>query len=297
MKILAPVSNFKEIIPLIKEGADEFYFGINLSPEINDITALNARPFKGMNLQTISGAQKVIQVVKDYKKKIYICFNNKIYSDQQYSLIIEILSNLKGLNGVIVVDIPLIQILKRNFSKLEIIVSTISHVFNSEAIDFYRQLGVERFTLSRNLYFPDILNLINKYKDYKFEIFIKNEDCFNINGLCNYTHNIWDTKKLSFCRLKERKCKFVSYNKKDQRPGNNLKLYWRRFPNRNCGVCFLYQLNKVIAPQRISLKFAGREYSLEQKLKDTRFIRKSLSLLNSITVSYTHLTLPTICSV
>jgi len=163
MKIFVPISNSKEIKPLAQAGADEFYFGISLAKSINDVNSLNARPIGTMNLQ-LAEAKQAVREIKSYNKKAFLCLNNRFYSKEQYQLIRKILRNLDGLDGVIAADIPMIEFVKKFFPNLEIIVSTIAHILNSRAVDFFHSLGADRFTLPRNLYFQNIIEILKNQR-------------------------------------------------------------------------------------------------------------------------------------
>jgi len=278
VKITVPLSNTDELVPLIKEGADEFYFGLNLfADKINETNSLNLRPVEFANFNNIADAKKSVAISQSYNCPIYICFNKEFYLTYQYNIILRILKELVKVNlsGVIVTDIILIKLIRKMFSGLKIIASTRTNIFNSYSIKFYSKLGVDRFTLPRHLYFMDIINIV-KNKKYEFEIFCRNEDCPYISGFCTYTHTIWDDLNTtrSFCRETERS------NKKFNMGCDSVNyLVKNRLVLKDCGICSLACLADSNTGKRIYLKITGRMFNLDKKIRDVRFLKQALHII------------------
>lgn len=276
MKITASLSNIKELLPLIREGADEFYFGINLSEDkMDEINSLNLRPVSFANFNNIIDAKKGIIISQSHNRPIYLCFNKEFYLTYQYNLILRILKELikVNLSGVIVTDLILIKQIRKIFPGLKIIASTRTNIFNSYSIKFYHRLGVERFTLPRHLYLQDIISIV-KTKKYEFEIFGKNEDCPNINGFCTYTHTIWDNFNASrtFCREIFNKQFDIGYKDVNHLVENRLVL-------RDCCICSLAYFGNSDIYKRIYLKITERMFSLDKKIRDVKFLKRALRII------------------
>ena len=281
MKITAPIVSAREIAPAIKAGADELYFGLDLNRDTNDANALNLYPTPLASFRSIVSVKQAIEIIHGYGKTAFLCFNNEFYLKEQYGLIAGILRKLKGLDGVVLTDVPLISMIRRQFPRLKIAVSTRTNIFNSSALEYFAGLGVKRFVLPRDLYGKDLLDIIKNYRRYEFEIFMKNENCPYVNGLCTHTHNIWNEpgKAQLFCRDKR-------WDRKDALffPGNSaikervgLALQ-ERLKTLNCGACSLIYL-RGHNRDNIYLKLTGRMRSDQSSWKDVEFIKTALGLL------------------
>jgi len=185
---------------------------------------------------------------------VYVAFNVN-YSKEQLDWILKSinkLSKLKSVKGLIVSDINLLLMLKKNKYKKEIIISTIANIFNSYAIDFYSTFGAKRFVLDRQLTSKEVLFIINKYPQYKFEIFfLMGDGCFFIDGYCSSMHVQEINKKYRYnTTITKTLCKKVLDEITSQKNNilNEISTY-------KCNICLLYYLSKF---NNVTLKLPNR---------------------------------------
>lgn len=283
MKILVPLSAPEETSKLLDAGADELYFGICTDNKPDDTNCLNFRPNAYSNLRSIAEAQAVIDIVKKKRKSTFLCLNARIFESKRH--IFRLLDKLDGLTGVIVADPALIDQIRKNFSSLKLVGSIRVGALNSSAINFFRDLGIKRFTAPLRLSFDEVRKLIRS-NDCEFEIFVKNEGCINLSGYCNYTHNIWgdlcDDKKGVLPTCKKKEGLFILKNGEKSEIGGNLyKNYHENFKNGTCGICFLSFFTKE-EQRRLILKIDGRLLGLNRKLEDLNFIRQSAKCVEKL---------------
>ncbi len=277
MKIIAPLVNVPEIMPMIKAGADEFYFGLDTNKNTNDVNCLNVMAIDFANIRDLNIARKAIDITHENHKKIYMCVNNELYLERQYRQIFQLLKKLERLDGIIASDPVLIKSIAASFPRLKITVSTRANILNSYDIKYYAALGAKRFVLPRHLYLKDIIDLVKTNSGYEFEIFIKNEDCPYINGFCSYTHNIWNNPQGTqiFCRKGPGERKNTIRNIKVIKDVVKNSLYLNNFIKRasamNCGACSLATLDRI-DKGNIYLKLTSRMRKIDDKLKDLKFI-------------------------
>lgn len=282
-----PLVNISEIIPMIRAGADEFYFGFDLNRITDDTNCLNFMPSNLCNFRSLEDVNETIGIASCENKKIYVCFNNEFYLKNQYKTILNLLERMRKPDGIIVTDRGLIAKLRKSFASWDIILSTRANVFNSQAVEYFISLGVKRIALPRHLYLSDIINLIKKYKECEFEVFMKNENCPYINGLCTYTHNIWNEPSGAqiFCRGSrwERENMFYRVKKGNDGKQDNDSIggsFKARLAVNNCGVCSLFDLVKH-GKERIILKLTSRLRSFDNKIKDLEFIKAAIRLTDN----------------
>ncbi len=285
MRILAPLSNVGELKELIPLGVDEFYFGISLVKHLDETQSLNLRPHDFANLKSISQVKKAAKIIHNNNLRCFLALNTDYFRESLFKKSLELLEEINFyIDGVIITDLVLIEKVRKLFPKLKIIASTRCNILNSWSVKFYKDLGVDRFTLPRHLYLKDIIGILERFPEEEFEIFIKNEDCPYLNGMCSYIHNLnltLTSDEGAFCRVIERYGEF-SLVDKNKLKGNfsleeSLKRRYDFCRNYNCGLCWLDKLEKF--KQRVILKITGRMLSLERKKRDLSFVKKSLEIL------------------
>jgi len=282
-RILSPVSSREEIEPLVKAGADEFFLGYIPSFRLEESNAylyLNRRATPGANFTRIEDVHETLEKAASLDKPVFITFNEHFYSDVLYHEISDILSslNLGSPNGVIVSDIGLISILRRDFPGIALVASTGCPIFNSRTVSFYKSMGIERITLSVALTSEEIKLLATASREIGMDVecFIKNENCINTNALCTYIHG-WheDLVNKSFCKVEK------GY-KASGRQADNDKIAVERLDSlgtiisEGCGACFLpHFLDSGVQ----TFKIDGRTRKTTEKARDIFFIRKLLQIL------------------
>jgi collagenase-like PrtC family protease len=309
MKILSPFSKKEEILPLIQAGVDELYCGIIPPLWFKKYSALEILSRRGgfeSNFSSFEDLKEAIQIAHSKKTPVFITLNVP-YITAQYSLVMNIINKLCriGADGFIVIDIGLLLLLKKYNIKKQIHIGTLGNVFNSRTVNFYKKLGANRIVLPRDLKLSEMENLIKKSLSLhvEFEAFILNTLCRNVDGLCNFFHNVllepknslnssdnlhfiysYDTSlkgtgcEINFSRTffdaaTKRKLSLNSKNSYDTR--DEIKKY-----SDACGACQIPKL-KEIGIQYLKVVERGR--SSEEKVSFVRFLKRALNLLEDNT--------------
>lgn len=283
MKIIAPFCNFEELEELIKIGVDEFYAGVLTDDWVEKNTlsfSANKRAKRENSLYSFEELKEAFDLITKNGKDFYFIFNN-FYVNSQKKLILDMFEKAKqiGIKNFIVTDLFLIE--KISNEGLNPILSITTPIFNKEAAQFYKDLGVKKIILPRDLSLKEI-DTITKNVDMEYEVIIFNETCPNVDGLCRFFHG--ENKENSF--VKHACVVNFQMNLKSDLVGekrielmNRIKsnLKFTRYSN-FCGVCALYQLKNM---NITSLKMPSRGHNLNSKVKDINFVKKSISELNS----------------
>ena len=265
--------NSLESVHKMKEaGADELYGGF-LPKELDKkwpvaFNILNRRG-EDANFSDWNEFEKAVNQARKYNLPVYATFNG-LYIEKQYKLILNLIdkiSSLKGIKGIIVNDMSLLLLLKERKYKKEIAISTGGTTFNADTVQFYKSLGAKRIILDRQLSIEDIIKIIKSDESLHYEIFGFGGSCFFIDGFCSFFHC---SEKLNY------KDKIIkTYNTKQFDTGCNLILsniannkdYYKRKYNLNgsnfvnnffhsCNLCNLYDLKEF---ENISLKIVNRK--------------------------------------
>lgn len=290
MKILAPLSSADEVERIIKAGADEIYCGV-IDSELNSkfkIPIVNRRPYAASNLHSFSELEEVVKKSHDSGKPIYVTMNEPIYSDKQYEFVAE---NMKRfckaeVDAVIISDVGLLQYIKDEGYDINVHISTCASTYNYEAVNFYKDMGACRIILPRHMTIKEINELKAKNPELEYEILILNTNCQYDDGYCTYEHSLGNySRKPGYqgggCGAIQNIKTY--YKKGELKNGNALDISEKyrehqRSLGNTCGACFLGKMN---LSEIDALKIVGREYIIERKEKDIKFLLKVREIINN----------------
>ena len=173
MEIVAPAGDYNRFLACIKGGADSIYLGLK---------GVGARR-KAPNF-TLEELKEAIDFAHLKGVKVYLTLNT-IFKDVEIEALY---TNIKqiyewGVDAFIVQDIGMLKFLKENFPKVELHGSTQMTVSNHVEAQFYKDLGLTRIVLSRELSFEDIKSIKEKC-DIDLEIFVSGALCVSYSGNC-----------------------------------------------------------------------------------------------------------------
>jgi len=167
-ELLAPVGSFQSLNAAISAGADAVYLGLK---DFNMRVAA-----KGF---TIRDLKKIRQICDEHNVKIYLTINIIIY-DEELKKLEKLMSSLKGLvDAIICWDLAVISLCKKY--KIPFHISTQASIANSEAAEFYKNIGAERIVLARELNLKQIKKIS---KVMPIECFCHGAMCVSISGRC-----------------------------------------------------------------------------------------------------------------
>ncbi|HOZ54309.1 MAG TPA: U32 family peptidase [Bacilli bacterium] len=181
IELLAPAGDLEKLKWAINYGADAVYIGGK-----NYSLRANANNF------TLGDIKKGVVFAHRYNKKVYLALN-MIFHNEDLSKIKEYVTKVCKLNidGIIISDPFLIDIIKNINSNIEIHLSTQQSTLNKETVLFWKKTGISRIVLAREVNKADIDNII-KNTNMDIEIFIHGAMCSNFSGRCvlsNYLTN------------------------------------------------------------------------------------------------------------
>jgi putative protease len=282
MKLLAPVSNPEEVVPLIAGGAEEIYCGLVPAAWVSredPAQWLNRRSAKGANLQTPDQLQDVLDRAHARGVPVFLTLNAHHYQERQIPAIVDMAATVAqmGVDAFIVSDLTLICAMRDAGIDTALHLSSLGVCTNREAARFYGDLGVRRIILPRHLSLDDIRSVVTAVPELEFEVFLLNDGCVYEEGHCLTTHE-WG----AFC-LEDWSFDFRPLsNDAAQRHGaawaetiaDYQRFRWfqnnagctttaRGLPNGPCSLCFLSRFAEAGVA---SLKVVGREAAAIRKL-------------------------------
>ncbi len=174
IELLAPAGDMEKLKTAFYYGADAVYIG-----------------GKSMSLRALCGNftnDEIIEAVDfahKLNKKVYVTVNifarnNDILSAGEYFKFLE----KANIDGAIVSDTGLIYLAKEVAPKLKINLSTQANTLNYKTVEFWKNYGVKRVILARELSLKEIAEIKEKVPDIEIETFIHGAMCISYSGRC-----------------------------------------------------------------------------------------------------------------
>ncbi|MCL1975714.1 MAG: DUF3656 domain-containing protein [Firmicutes bacterium] len=172
-ELLAPAGNMEALKAAITNGADAVYVG-----GYRFSARALAENFSEDELT------QALHLTHFYGKKLYLAVNT-LLSDRELQSALEFIAKYysQGLDAVIVQDMGLLYLLKKNMPDLPVHASTQMTVTNTSAARFLAQQGISRIILARELSFKEI-ETIQDSAGVELEVFIHGALCFCYSGQC-----------------------------------------------------------------------------------------------------------------
>ncbi len=290
MQILSPLSSKSEVQPLIEAGANELYCGVVASSWLKRYTyigSVNLRHDKAANLPSFKELSQAVKIAGKHDIPVFVAFNAHFYSQRQLPAV---LSQVKeavgaGADSLIIADPILIKLVRQKFPSVKISLSTGQPCFNSKAILFFKQLGVERIVLPRHLTAWEAEGLARQAKKagIETEAFVLNVICPFIDGLCTFQHIVEPSQQMPVQPLACRAGYAVSVCSREaverQAVAAAHAKIWGNTLSYDCGLCALpYFLKARVS----SLKIAGRANSLHKKIADILAVKEAIALAKKL---------------
>jgi putative protease len=252
VELLAPAGNVEKLHIALHYGADAVYLAGK---------AFSLRNFsENFTLDEISAA---VRTSKDYGAKVYVAVN--AYARREdLEPIGRYLSHLNdiGPQGVIVADPAVLSIAQRKAPRIPIHLSTQANTTNAEAARFWRNHGVQRINVARELSLSEIARMAAP-QQVEIEAFVHGAMCISYSGRCllsNYMANR-PSNQGQCCQP----CRFNYAVVEETRPGQYFSISEDErgtylFNSRD--LCMLNHLPDMIEAGISALKIEGRMKSI-----------------------------------
>lgn len=171
-ELLAPAGDLERLKYAIHYGADAVYIG---GPSLG--LRANAINF------TFEDIKEGADFAHKYGKKVYVTVNIVLHN-KEVNQVLDYLKELEKCNiDAIIVSDPTIVDIALKQTNLEVHLSTQASTLNIEACKFWKNLGVTRIVLAREVRKEEIKEIINNV-DIEIECFIHGAMCSSISGRC-----------------------------------------------------------------------------------------------------------------
>lgn len=181
IELLSPAGSLDRLKMALLYGADAVYFG-------GQDYSLRANA-KNLSITEIGEA---CEYAHHLGKKVYVTVNIVFHNEDSVGLKDYLIKLEKcGVDAIIVSDPQVIEIVKKNKINLPIHISTQYSTVNYEAVNFWKDMGVERIVLGRECSREEIKEIIDR-TGVEIEAFIHGAMCASYSGRCvlsNYFTN------------------------------------------------------------------------------------------------------------
>ena len=174
IEILAPAGSVESMKAAFHAGADAVYMGGS---------RFGARAFA--NNPEEEDLKKAIDYAHIHGKKLYLTMNTLFKDRELEEEAYEFLKPYyeEGLDGIIIQDLGLMNMLKASFPKLPLHGSTQMTITGLDMAQWLEKQGLERIVLSRELTLPEI-EKIRQNTMMELEVFVQGALCYCYSGQC-----------------------------------------------------------------------------------------------------------------
>ena len=262
-QILAPLGKNYDVENLINLWANEFYFWIDFTKQLNKRDNQQAQI-------SIQEAKQFLKLREKYPVRFFIALNEAPieWDDKQIYDKLSILLEKINPDAFIVRDLAVIEVLRKINPEVKLHISSLAQVWNEKALNFYKDLlweNFERFIFSRDIAWPEAVEVIKNNSELEFEIFALNEWCWNVDWLCSSLHGTWKKEWVPFICHREYSYPWDEKEKK------------LIFARTSCKVCNFWKFKDL--ENIISLKIVWRWAPFEQIQRNVKYLKAILSYI------------------
>nr|CAA6808718.1 MAG: Related to collagenase [uncultured Thiotrichaceae bacterium] len=176
IELLAPGGDVEAIKAAVIAGANAVYCGLD---------KFNARNrASNLSFDELTG---VIRLAHKYDCEVFLTINVVIL-EQELPTLIKLLNRLvnTGLDGIIVQDLGIFNLVKKHFPSLDVHASTQLTTHNEGQIKFLAKVGASRLNLSRELNIGEVKSLTALAHEHNVltEVFVHGALCIAFSGQC-----------------------------------------------------------------------------------------------------------------
>lgn len=173
--IVAPGGSHQKALTAAKYWADEVYMGV-------PFTSLRMRANKVRDFEELG---RTVNEVHNLGSKVLLTMNifPRNIDIKIFEAVVEKIADLKA-DGIIFSDPGTFHVLKKYAKDTPLHLSTQTTTLNYSAVQFWRDLGVKRIVLARELHIDEIKEIKEKVPEMELEVFVQGAMCMAYSGRC-----------------------------------------------------------------------------------------------------------------
>lgn len=292
IQLVAPVSSVDDAARIIAAGADELYCGAMFDDWVRlfgEADLVSRRQGRLSHITSRSELYRIARYAFDHHCKIALTLNAR-YSHLQQERVMDLINLWEDAGGthLLVGEPALLFALQQRNSTLKRHLSIMAGTFNRSAIQFFKQLGVSRIVLPRELRLEEIKALVGEDNTIEFEMLAMLQKCQFIDGMCGFYHGVHlpaDQAAIFDYSPRAATIPKVATVIDPQYEGHGCQLNYRTKSGRvthlqidddQAPPCAACRLPDLYAAGVRFFKIAGRGYPVDMMVRVIRFISKSI---------------------
>lgn len=269
VELLAPAGNLEKLQSAFHFGADACYIGGNAF----NLRGMSAN-FKNSELE------EAVKFAHSINKRIYITLNIFAHNKEIDHLpeFIKFLGSA-DVDGVIVADLGVFQLVREFAPELDIHVSTQANNTNWRSVKLWHELGAKRVILAREMSLNEIKEIREKVPDVELEVFIHGAMCMAVSGRCLLSNYL--TARDANRGVCAQSCRWNYKVVAENRPGEYHDVIEGEegtFIFNAKDLCTIEFIDKVIETGVDSLKIEGRMKSIYYNSTVVKQYREAIDL-------------------
>ncbi|MEK7447607.1 MAG: U32 family peptidase C-terminal domain-containing protein [Patescibacteria group bacterium] len=247
---------------------------------------------------TISEIKSTIEYAHKLGKRVYITFNIFAHDKHLKTLASDIkkIAKLKP-DAFVIADMGVLKIVRENAPEIPIHVSTQQNTVNVEAVKLWKDFGVKRVILARELSLKEIKKIHTEVPDIELEMFVHGAMCISYSGRCLLSAYMtgreanlgdcaqpcrWNYGIIKNSKLKIQNDSEKLYLEEKMRPGEYFPIEESKdgtYLMNSKDLCLIEYLDKIEEAGISGLKIEGRNKSIYYLGVVTRAYRTALDAI------------------
>lgn len=248
VELLAPAGNMEKFKMAVHYGADAVFLGGKM---------FNLRA--GSNNFSDEELIEAVNYAHERGRRVYVTLNIIPHNDELEELpdYVKFLEKI-GVDGVIVADLGVFQVVKEN-TNLNISISTQASNTNWRSVKMWKDMGAKRVVLAREISLENIAEIRQKVPDIELEVFIHGAMCMAISGRCLLSNYMTgrDANRGDCAQA----CRWKYSLVEETRPGESMPVFEDEHGTyifNSKDLCTIEMLDKILDIGVDSLKIEGR---------------------------------------
>lgn len=268
IELLAPAGNLEKLKVAILYGADAVYCG-----------GYKYGLREGADNFSLEELKEAVEFVHKHQARIYVTVN-MIPHNEDLVGIEEYLHHLSdlGVDALIVSDPGIMSIIRKEKIDLDVHLSTQANVVNWASVNFWKEQGVDRIILARELSRDEIME-IRKKTNIELEIFVHGSMCISYSGRCLLS-NYMISRDANRGKCAH-SCRWKYYLMEEKRPGEYYPVFEDEkgsYIMNSKDLCLIQYIPEIIETGVSSMKIEGRMKSLHYTATVTSVYKQALDL-------------------
>ncbi|MDW7739287.1 MAG: U32 family peptidase [Bacillota bacterium] len=267
MELLSPAGNLEKLKAAVRFGADAVYCGAG---------AFSLRaPETSFSLDELAEG---ISYARRHGSRVYLAMNIFAF-DEDFEEMIDYFKQAVdlGIDAVIVSDPGMLSLVRDMKSGVKIHLSTQANTMNSESVKFWRNQGVDRIILARELSLDQISWIRKSVPGIELEVFVHGAMCMAFSGRCLLSKFLNDrSANRGLCT---QPCRW-EYNMREVNRSEDLTIIEEAggtFILNSKDLCMIEHIPELVSSGVDSIKIEGRMKTVYYVAATTRIYRAALN--------------------